>query len=317
MALQEFADWITYSVLGLAKESQFGAAANFFVYDSIKVVLLLAAITFVVGVIRTFVTRQRVRRLLGGRREGAGNVLAALLGVPTPFCSCSAVPIFMGLVESGVPLGITFSFLISAPLINEVAVVMLFAMFDWQIAALYIGTGLVVAVIAGVVIGRLKLEKEVEGFVYRTKLKKAKEGRMDWNDRLSFGLAQSKAITPKVLPYILLGIAIGGLIHGYAPSDFLAGIADRGNPLAVPIAVLIGVPLYSNAAGMVPIVSVLVSKGVPIGTALAFMMSVIGLSFPEMVILRKVLKPKLLAVFAAVLFVSFVAVGYLFNIVLG
>ena len=317
MVLQEFADWLVYSVLGLVKETQLGAAANFFVYDSIKVALLLLAVTFAVGVVRTFVTRQKVRKLLGGRREGAGNVLAALLGIPTPFCSCSAVPLFMGLVESGVPLGVTFSFLIACPLINEVAVVLLFAMFGWQIAALYVGSGLVIAVLAGVVIGRLKLEKEVEGFVYRMKTKKMKESRLDWNGRIRFGLDQSKAITLKVLPYLLLGIAVGGIIHGYAPSDFLAGIAGRGNPLAVPIAVLIGIPLYSNAAGMVPIVSVLVSKGVAVGTALAFMMSVIGLSLPEMIILRKVLKPKLLAVFAFVLFVSFTVVGYLFNAVLG
>jgi uncharacterized protein len=238
------------------------------------------------------------------------------LGVPTPFCSCSAVPLFIGFVESGVPLGITFSFLIASPLINEVAATMLFAMFGWQIAALYIGSGLVIAIIAGMIIGRLHLESEVEGFVYKIKAKNTLERKMIWKERVGFGIEESKSITRKVLPYLLLGIAIGGLIHGYAPSDFLASIAGKGNPLAVPIAVLIGVPLYSNAAGMVPIVGVMISKGMATGTALAFMMAVIGLSLPEMIILRKVLKPKLLAVFALVLFVSFVLTGYLFNIIL-
>ena len=315
--LQEFADWATYSVLGLAKDSQMGAAANFFVYDSIKVTLLLAVIVFIVGVIRTFVTPQRVKKWLGKRREGVGNVLAALLGIPTPFCSCSAVPLFIGFVESGVPLGITFSFLIASPLINEVAATMLFAMFGWQIAVLYIGSGLVIAIVAGIIIGRLHLEKEVEGFVYRIKARKIKEKEMNWKQRINFGIVESKSITLKVLPYLLLGIAVGGLIHGYAPSDFLANIAGKDNPLAVPIAVLIGIPLYSNAAGMVPIVGVLISKGMAIGTALAFMMSVIGLSLPEMIILRKVLKPKLLAVFVLVLFISFVLTGYLFNALIG
>lgn len=315
--LQEFADWLTYSVLRLAKDSQLGAAANFFIYDSIKVTLLLALIVFFVGIIRTFVTPQKVKRWLGGRGEGTGNVLAALLGVPTPFCSCSAVPLFIGFVESGVPLGITFSFLIASPLINEVAATMLFAMFGWQIAALYIISGLIIAIIAGMMIGRLHLEKEVEGFVYEIQARKVKEREMNWRQRINFGISESKSITLKVLPYLLLGIAIGGLIHGYAPSDFLAVIAGKGNPLAVPIAVLIGIPLYSNAAGMVPIVGVLISKGMATGTALAFMMSVIGLSLPELIILRKVLKPKLLAAFVLVLFASFVLTGYLFNLLLG
>lgn len=315
--LQEFADWATFSALHLAKDSQLGAAANFFIYESIKVILLLVVIVFIVGIIRTFITPQRVKKWLGKRREGVGNVLAALLGIPTPFCSCSAVPLFIGFVESGVPLGITFSFLIASPLINEVAATMLFAMFGWQIAALYIMSGLIIAIIAGMIIGWLHLEGEVEDFVFKIKAGKMKERKMRWKQRINFGIAESKSITLKVLPYLLLGIAIGGLIHGYAPSDFLANIAGNSNPLAVPVAVLIGIPLYSNAAGMVPIVGVLISKGMAVGTALAFMMSVIGLSLPEMIILRKVLKPKLLAVFVLVLFISFVLTGYIFNFVLG
>jgi uncharacterized membrane protein YraQ (UPF0718 family) len=317
MMLQEFADWAAYSLLGLGKQSPLGAAVDFFVYDSIKVTILLAIVVFIVGVIRTFITPEKVKRWLGGRSEGIGNVLAALLGVPTPFCSCSAVPLFIGFVEAGVPLGVTFSFLIASPLINEVAATMLLAMFGWQIAALYIGSGLVIAILAGITIGRLGLESEVEEFVYKIKAKKVAETEMDWKERAKFGVSESKSITLKVLPYLLAGIAIGGLIHGYAPSDFLLKFAGKDNPLAVPLVVLIGIPLYSNAAGMVPIVGVLISKGMAVGTALAFMMSVIGLSLPEMVILRKVLKPKLLAIFAIILFLSFVVTGYLFNLILG
>lgn len=314
--LQEFADWLAYAVLGLEKGSPIGAAVDFFVYDSIKVTILLAVIVFFVGLLRTFMTPQKIRNWLGGRSEGLGNALAALLGVPTPFCSCSAVPLFIGFVEAGVPLGVTFSFLIASPLINEVAATMLLAMFGWQIAAFYICSGLMIAIIAGMIIGRMKLEKEVEEFVYNVKPKKAAEESMDWRQRAEFGISESKDITLKVLPYLLLGIAIGGLIHGYAPADFLASIAGKSNLLAVPVTVMIGVPLYSNAAGVVPIVGVLISKGMPVGTALAFMMSVIGLSLPEMIILRKVLKPKLLFIFVLVLFVSFVVTGYLFNAVL-
>ena len=315
--LQEFADWLAYSVLKLQPGTQMGDAANFFIYDSVKVTLLLAIVVFLVAILRTFLTPQKVRKWLGRKKEGMGNFLAALLGIPTPFCSCSAVPLFIGFVEAGVPLGVTFSFLIASPLINEVAVTMLFAMFGLHIAALYIASGFVIAVLAGMAIGRLHLEKEVEPFVYRMKAAKLREKKMDWNGRLQFAFRESKSITLKVLPFLIIGIGVGALIHGFAPSDLLAGIAGKGNPLAVPLAVLIGVPLYSNAAGMVPIVGVLISKGMAVGTALAFMMSVIGLSLPEMIILRKVLKPKLLAAFALILFIAFVLTGFLFNAVLG
>lgn len=313
---QWLADWITYAILNLAKDTSLANAINFFIYDSIKVTALLLVIVFVVGLIRTFITPEKVRKIVGKKKEGLGNVLAALLGIPTPFCSCSAVPLFIGFIESGIPLGITFSFLIASPLINEVAATMLFAMFGWQIAALYIVSGLIVAIIAGIIIGRLGLEKEVEEFVYKVHAKKIKEKEMTWKERINFGLNESKSITLKVLPYLLVGIAIGGIIHGYAPSDLLLQIAGPNNPLAVPIAVLIGIPLYSNAAGMVPIVGVLINKGLPIGTALAFMMAVIGLSLPEMIILRKVLKPKLLAIFAFIMFIAFTGIGLLFNLII-
>ena len=315
--LQLFADWVTYSVLGLAEGTALASSVNFFVYDSIKVTLMLAVIVFAVAIVRKFITPQKVKKLVAGRTEGVGNVVAAVLGIPTPFCSCSAVPLFIGFVESGVPLGITFSFLIASPLINEIAAAMLLAMFGWEIAALYIISGLIIAILAGIIIGRLHLEGEVEEFVYKCKLHDLVEKEMTWNERLVFAKSESKDITLRVLPYILLGIAIGAVIHGYAPADFLANIAGPDNPLAVPIAVLIGIPLYANAAGMIPIMEVLTSKGMAMGTALAFMMAVIGLSLPEMIILRKVIKIRLIAIFAGILFVAFTMTGYLFNAVLG
>lgn len=315
--LQEFADWVTYTVLDLAQNSPLASSINFFVYDSIKVTVMLAIIVFGVAIIRSFITPQKVKKWVAGRTEGLGNILAAILGIPTPFCSCSAVPLFIGFVESGVPLGITFSFLIASPLINEIAAAMLLAMFGWEIAVLYIISGLMIAIIAGIIIGRLRLESEVEEFVYKCKIPDSAEKVMSWKDRLIYAKNESRDITLKVLPYILLGIAIGAVIHGYAPADFLVNIAGKNNPLAVPIAVLIGIPLYSNAAGMIPIMEVLTAKGMAMGTALAFMMAVIGLSLPEMIILRKVIKIKLLAIFAAILFISFTLTGYLFNAVLG
>jgi hypothetical protein len=315
--LQMFADWVTYSVLGLVQGTPLASSVNFFIYDSIKVTLLLAVIVFIVAIVRTYITPQRVKKWVAGRTEGVGNVVAAVLGIPTPFCSCSAVPLFIGFVESGVPLGITFSFLIASPLINEVAAAMLLAMFGWQIALLYIVSGLIIAIVAGIIIGRLHLESQVEEFVWKCKMHDQPDKVMTWKDRLTFARNESRDITLKVLPYILIGIAIGAIIHGYAPADFLVNIAGQNNPLAVPIAVLIGIPLYSNAAGMIPILEVLTSKGMAMGTALAFMMAVIGLSLPEMIILRKVIKIKLILIFAGILFVAFTMTGYLFNWILG
>jgi uncharacterized membrane protein YraQ (UPF0718 family) len=315
--LQLFADWVTYSILGLVRDSPLASSVNFFIYDSIKVTLMLAVIVFGVAIIRTFITPQKVKKWVAGRTEGVGNIVAAVLGIPTPFCSCSAVPLFIGFVESGVPLGITFSFLIASPLINEVAAAMLLALFGWQIAAIYIASGLIIAILAGIIIGRLHLEGKVEEFVYKCKLHDLAEKAMSWKERLTFAKNESRNITLKVLPYILIGIGIGAVIHGYAPADFLVTIAGPDNPLAVPIAVLIGIPLYSNAAGMIPIMEVLTAKGMAMGTALAFMMAVIGLSLPEMIILRKVIKIKLLVIFAGILFVSFTLTGYLFNAILG
>jgi uncharacterized membrane protein YraQ (UPF0718 family) len=315
--LQLFADWLTYSIFGLVQGTPLASSVNFFIYDSIKVTLMLAVIVFAVAIARTYITPQRVKKWVAGRTEGVGNVVAAVLGIPTPFCSCSAVPLFIGFVESGVPLGITFSFLIASPLINEVAAAMLLAMFGWQIALIYIVSGLVIAIVAGIIIGRLHLESEVEEFVYKVKLHDLAEKSMNWTERLTFAKNESRDITLKVLPYILIGIAIGAVIHGYAPADFLVNIAGPNNPLAVPIAVLIGIPLYSNAACMIPIMEVLTAKGMAMGTALAFMMAVIGLSLPELIILRKVIKIKLLAIFVGIMFVAITLTGYLFNAILG
>jgi len=315
--LQVFADYLTYTLMGLVQTSPLGSSVNFFIYDSIKVTLMLAVIVFFVAIIRTFITPQKVKKWVGGRTEGVGNVVAAVLGIPTPFCSCSAVPLFIGFVESGVPLGITFSFLIASPLINEVAAAMLLALFGWQIALIYIVSGLFIAIIAGIIIGRLHLEGEVEEFVWKCRMHDQPDKVMSWKERVDYAISESKSITLKVLPYILIGIAIGAVIHGYAPADFLVNIAGKDNPLAVPVAVLMGIPLYSNAAGMIPIMEVLTAKGMAMGTALAFMMAVIGLSLPEMIILRKVIKIKLLVIFAGILFVSFTLTGYLFNMILG
>jgi len=314
--LESFAYWLVFEVLQLQEGTPFSEAATFFVYDTLKVFILLIFVIFLVSVLRTFITPPKIKKLLGKKKEGVGNILAALLGIPTPFCSCSAVPLFIGFVESGVPLGITFSFLISAPIVNEIAIALLFGLFGWEVTLLYVLSGLLIAIVGGVLIGRMNLEKEVEGFVYEVRSKELKEAPMDWNGRLSFAKSQTLDLTLKVGPYILLGVGIGAFIHGYIPQDFLAGIAGSNNLLAVPIAVLMGIPLYSNAAGTIPIVNALMDKGMALGTALAFMMSVTALSLPEMIILRKVLKPKLIGIFVAILAVSITLTGLLFNLIL-
>jgi len=311
--LEDFASWLVNGVLKVTPGTHLSEALIYFVYDVIKIFLLLSVMIFLVSILRTFITPQKVKKWLGGRREGVGNVLAALLGVPTPFCSCSAVPLFIGFVEAGVPLGVTFSFLISAPMVNEVAAALLLGLFGWKVAAIYIGTGLFITIFGGIIIGRMNLENEVEGFVYKIRSKKIEEKKMDWNKRIGFARAETLDIVKKVGPFIFVGVGVGALIHGFVPVGFLADIAGADNPFAVPIAVVIGIPLYSNAAGTIPIVQALMAKGMALGTALAFMMSVTALSFPEMIILRRVLKPKLLAIFIAILAVSFVAVGLLFN----
>lgn len=309
---------LTFDVLGLSPDGRLAHAVEFFLYDTPKVLMLLALIVFFVGVIRSFFTPERTRRMLAGRNEAAGNVLAALLGIVTPFCSCSAVPLFIGFVTAGVPLGVTFSFLISAPMVNEVALVLLYGLLGWKVAALYLGTGLLVAIVSGWLIGRLRMEEGVEEWVRLIRDSGEQQGDdpMTWNDRLDHGTQAVKDIVGKVWLYVVLGIAVGAGIHGYVPENFMAGIMGKDAWWSVPVAVLVGVPMYSNAAGIVPVVQALLGKGAALGTVLAFMMSVIALSLPEMVILRKVLKPRLIAVFVGVVASGILLVGYLFNAVI-
>jgi len=317
--LAPFSRWLTYDVLSLARGSGFASAVDFFVFDTPKVLLLLTLVVFGVGVVRSYFTPDRARRILAGKREAAGNVFAALLGIVTPFCSCSAVPMFIGFVTAGVPLGVTFSFLISAPMVNEIALVLLFGLFGWKIAALYLGTGLGIAMVAGWTIGRLGMEKHVEAWVYQAAgvgSEKAEEEPMTIAERVRYGFEAVRDIVGKVWVYVVLGIAVGAAIHGYAPENFMASIMGGGAWWSVPLAVLIGIPMYSNAAGIIPVVQALLAKGAALGTVLAFMMSVIGLSLPEMIILRKVLKVRLVATFAGVVGVGILIVGYLFNLVL-
>ncbi|HII84673.1 MAG TPA: permease [Methanobacterium subterraneum] len=323
--LQEGVNYLTYVLMGLDPTSQLGSAVNFFIYDTIKILILLTVIIFAIAFFRSYISPLKVRKALGKRNEYVGNVAAALVGIITPFCSCSAVPLFIGFIESGVPLGVTFSFLIASPMVNEIAIILLWGMVGWQITALYIISGLIIAIVAGIAIGRLKLEGEVESYVYDMieKIKAAEqsgialeEENQTLRERAISSKDYTKDLLKKVGPYVIIGIGIGAIIHGYVPSDFLLTYAGPGNPLAVPIAVLIGVPLYSNAAGIIPLVAVFIDKGIPIGTALAFMMAVTALSVPEMIILRKVLKPKLLAIFIGILAVSITAIGYLFNAII-
>jgi hypothetical protein len=315
--IQPLADWLAYTALGLAADSRLGEALAFFFYDVPKILLLLAGMVFLISIVRTFFSPERTRALLGGKREGVGNVIAACLGIVTPFCSCSAVPLFIGFVEAGIPLGVTFSFLIAAPTINEVAVIMLFGLFGWQIAALYIVSGLVIAIAAGFVMGRLKLERHVEDFVWKIHSENAAHTEsLTWNERIERAWQSVREIVGKVWLYVVVGIAIGAGIHGYVPESALVDIMGKDAWWSVPAAVLLGVPLYSNAAGMVPIVGVLVEKGASLGTALAFMMSVIGLSLPEAVILRRVLKLPLLITYFGVVAVAIIMIGTFFNWVL-
>jgi uncharacterized membrane protein YraQ (UPF0718 family) len=279
--------------------------------------MLLTLVVFVVGIIRSFFTPERTRRILAGKRESVGNVLAALLGIVTPFCSCSAVPLFIGFVTAGIPLGVTLSFLISAPMVNEIALVLLFGMFGWKVAAIYLGMGLAIAIAAGWIIGRLKMERHVEDWVYATASTAGGEDeQLDLAARIQLGRDAVRDIVGKVWLYVVIGIAVGAGIHGYVPANAMASFMGKGVWWSVPLSVVIGVPLYSNAAGIIPVVQALLGKGAALGTVLAFMMAVIALSLPEAIILRKVLKPRLLAVFFGVVAVGIMSVGYLFNAIM-
>jgi hypothetical protein len=310
--------WLTYDVLPIDRGSHLGSSVEFFLYDTPKVMMLLFLVVFGVGIIRSFFTPEKTRAFLSGKSEFVGNVLAALLGIVTPFCSCSAVPLFIGFVTAGVPLGVTFSFLISAPMVNEIALGLLYGLLGWKVAAIYMGTGLFIAIAAGWVIGRLKLENHVEDWVTQAGITavELEEEKMTWQDRFVYGWDAVKEIIGRVWIYVILGIAVGAGIHGFVPEGVMASLMGKDAWWSVPVSVIIGVPMYSNAAGVIPVVEALLGKGAALGSVLAFMMSVIALSLPEMVILRKVLKPRLIAVFISVVACGILFVGYLFNLFL-
>jgi hypothetical protein len=315
--IQLFANWLTYTVFDIVPKTLLAGAVNFFIFDTIKIFILLSVIVFAVSIIRSYLPPEKIRAILSRKNKYVGNVLASLLGIITPFCSCSAIPLFLGFVQAGVPLGTTFSFLIASPMINEVALVLLFGLFGWKIALMYIVSGLIIAIISGIIIGKLKVENLVEPFVYQNSI----NGNIDLpsmsrKERISYALDYTLDILKKVWPYILVGIGLGAWIHGYLPADFLAQYAGSGKWYAVPLAVIIGIPLYSNAAGVIPLVSALTEKGVSMGTTLAFMMSVTALSLPEFMILKKVMKTKLILIFAGIVGMGIMFTGYLFNFIL-
>jgi len=318
--LLPFWDWVCWTLLGLPTDARWAEALHFFLYDTTKILLLLVGIIFVVRVLRSFISLERTRQLLGGKREGVGNVLAASLGVATPFCSCSAVPAFIGFVAAGVPLGVTLSFLIASPLVNEIAIVLLYGLFGYKIAALYIVAGLSLAIVAGFILGRLHLEPYVESWVLEAAAVAPGgaqgELRPTWEERIELGIDEVRTIIGRVWPYLLAAVALGAVIHGWVPTDFFTQVAGPGNPLAVPVAVLVGVPLYSNAAGVMPLVEALHASGMAMGTLLAFMMSVVALSLPELVLLRRVLRPQLLATYVGVVASGIILIGFLFNAVI-
>ena len=310
------ADIFVYNWLGLDAATRLGESVHFFFYDTIKILILLSIMIFFISIIRSFFPPEKTKKLLSHRKKFFGNIFASILGVVTPFCSCSSVPIFIGFVESGVPLGITFSFLITSPIVNEVALVMLYSLFGWKIGTLYLISGILVGVIGGIVIGALDMEKYVEEYVYEIEAGESEIEELSWSDRVDFAKTQVKDIVGRVWKYVIIGIGLGALIHGYAPAEVLAEYAGKGNPLAVIVAVGVGIPLYSNAVGTIPIAQALLGKGVALGTALSFMMSTTALSLPAMIILRKVIKPRLITLFVSVVGVSIIAVGYMFNFVM-
>lgn len=315
--IQWLSDWITYSVFGLSKNTSLASTLNFFIYDTIKILLLLAVIIFIISIIQSYFPPERTKRYLSRAKYPAiNNFLAALLGIVTPFCSCSAVPLFIGFIKAGVPLGVTFSFLISAPMVNEVALVLLWGLFGWKIALIYVTSGIIIATIVGWVMGNMNLEKWVESFVFKVKGGEVNEKKLVLNERIQYAKSYTVDIIRKVWLYVIIGVGLGALMHGYIPNDFLASITGSNNPLAVPLATIIGIPLYSNAAGTIPIVSVLIDKGMSMGTALAFMMAVTALSLPEFIILRRVLKSRLIVIYASIVGLGIIFTGYLFNAII-
>ncbi|MFA6586242.1 MAG: permease [Candidatus Paceibacterota bacterium] len=315
--IQLLANWLTYSVFKIIPNTLKADAFNFFFYDTIKIFILLTVIIFIVSIIRSYLPKERVREILSHKNKFSGNIIASLFGIITPFCSCSAIPLFLGFIQAGVPLGVTFSFLVASPMINEVALILLLGMFGWKIALMYIMSGLFISVLSGMVIGKMKIENLVEPFVYEGTINGGTTfSVMTKKERIVYAKNYTLSILKKVWPYILIGIGVGAYIHGFVPTDFLAQYAGSDKWYAVPLAVLIGIPLYSNAAGIIPLVSALTEKGVSMGTTLAFMMSVTALSLPEFMILKRVMKIKLIFIFAGIVGMGIILTGYFFNWVL-
>lgn len=315
--IQILSNWFTYKILNFIPGTAPAGIVNFFVYDTIKILILLSVIIFIVSIIRSYLPPEKIRLILSHKNQYTGNVLASLFGIITPFCSCSAVPLFLGFVQAGVPLGVTFSFLVASPMINEVALILLLGMFGWKIALIYIISGLVISILSGIVIGKMKVEDLIESFVFENKVDiNSNLLKMTWEKRISYAKNYTFSILRKVWPYIIIGIGIGAFIHGYVPADFLVQYAGADKWYAVPLAVLIGIPLYSNAAGIIPLISVLTEKGVALGTTLSFMMAVTALSLPEFMILKRVMKIKLILIFAGIVGIGIVFTGYLFNWIL-
>jgi uncharacterized membrane protein YraQ (UPF0718 family) len=315
--IQPLANWIAYSLLSLPQGSHLGESLAFFFYDVTNILLLLSGMIFLISLLQTIIDTQKLRMMVEKRGDGIGNLMASLFGAITPFCSCSSVPLFIGFVQAGIPMGITFSFLITSPLMNDVAFVLLIGLFGWKVASLYLISGITIGTISGLILGRMKLERYVEGFVYEIKPQSSgqiQEEKLSLGERVTRAVESTREIVGKVWLFVIVGIGIGAFIHGFVPQDALTGIMGKGAWWSVPVSVLLGIPLYSNAAGIIPIVSALLSKGASLGTALAFMMSVIALSLPEMIILRRVLKPQLIAIFIGVIAAAIIMTGYLFNI---
>ena len=315
--VQLLADWLTYNIFNIAPKTLLASSINFFIFDTIKIFILLTLIIFIVSIIRSYLPPQKIRLVLSHKKTYIGNILASLLGIITPFCTCSAIPLFLGFIQAGVPLGVTFSFLIASPMINEVALILLLSLFGWKIALLYITSGLIIAIISGIIIGKMKVDNLLEPFVLQNVEDKSTNSlKISFNKRIIYAKKYTLNTLKKVWLYILIGVGIGAWIHGYIPSNFLVEYLGGDKWYAVPIAVLIGIPLYSNPAGVIPLVGVLTEKGVAMGTTLAFMMAVTGLSLPEFLILKKIMKPKLIIIFGCIVATGIMLTGFLFNMVL-
>ncbi|MBU0999324.1 permease [Patescibacteria group bacterium] len=315
--IQLLVDWLTYTVFNIIPNTLLATAVNFFIFDTLKIFILLSVIIFIVSIIRSYLPPEKIRAILSRKNKYINNILAALLGIITPFCSCSAIPLFLGFVQAGVPLGTTFSFLVASPMINEVALVLLLGLFGWKIAFIYLVSGLIITILSGIIIDKLKIENLVESFVYQNSINiNIDLPTLTKKERIYYALDYTLGIIKKVWPYILIGIGLGAWIHGYIPANFLVQYAGSDKWYAVPFAVLIGIPLYSNAAGIIPLISALMEKGVSLGTTLAFMMSVTALSLPEFMILKKVMKIKLIFIFAGIVTIGIIFTGYLFNWIL-